>query len=182
MHIQVVRSIIIVKANDFEFIPIDDFHTAFHLWEDTHKDFMLTDALEIHFVDMIKFKRLKDKDIKNNSLHRWLTFFDKDTPEDVLKEVLVMEEAIKKANEKISYVASDAASVRMYEMREMALSDYTTGINHAKREESKKWQSIVAEKDSALAEKDSALAEKDSALAEKDAQIAELLDRLGGRK
>jgi predicted transposase/invertase (TIGR01784 family) len=83
---------------------------------------------------MVKFKRLQGKDIKNNSLHRWLSFFDKDTPEDVLKEVLSMETAIMKANEKISFLASDREAMRLYEMREMALSDFTSGINNARRE------------------------------------------------
>ena len=50
---------------DFEFIPeerIADVHTTFHLWEDDHKHFMLTDALEIHFIDMSKFRKLARKD------------------------------------------------------------------------------------------------------------------------
>ena len=128
-------NVIAINIVNFEFIPIDDFHTTYHLWEDNHKDFMLTDALEIHFVDMVKFRRLQSKDIKNDSLHRWLTFFDKDTPDDVLKEVFSMDAAILEANKKMEFLASDRDAMRLYEMREMALSDYTSGINHARREE-----------------------------------------------
>ena len=65
-----------MEEDYFEAVAIDDFHSAFHLWEDTHRDCLLTDALEIHFIDMKKFNALPDKDNKNNSLHRWLTFFD----------------------------------------------------------------------------------------------------------
>ena len=45
-----------------------------------------------------------------------------------------MEDAIKKANEKITYLASDEDAIRLYEMREKAMFDYTSGINHARRE------------------------------------------------
>ncbi|GHV70796.1 hypothetical protein AGMMS49928_19960 [Spirochaetia bacterium] len=38
------------------------------LEEDTEWDYILTEALEIHFVDMVKFKRMGQKDIKNDSL------------------------------------------------------------------------------------------------------------------
>ena len=127
-------NVIAVNITNFEFIRLADFHTTFHLWEDSYKDYMLTDALEIHFVDMVKFKRQQSKDIKNNPLHRWMLFFDKDTPEEVLKEIFDMEEAIKKANEKITYLASDEDAIRLYEMREMAMFDYTSGMNSARRE------------------------------------------------
>jgi len=89
------------------FVRLDDFHTVFHLWEDTHKSYLLTGALEIHFVDMKKFRGLQNKDINNNSLHRWLSFFDLDTPGNILEEIMEMEAAIKKADEKITHLASD---------------------------------------------------------------------------
>jgi predicted transposase/invertase (TIGR01784 family) len=127
-------NVIAINIINYEFIPVDEFHTAFHLWEDSHKDVMLTDALEIHFVDMVKYKRLQHKDIKNSPLHRWLTFFDKDTPEETLKEVLAMEAAIQKADDKIAFLASDKDAMRQYEMREKAMWDYVSGMNYAKRE------------------------------------------------
>jgi predicted transposase YdaD len=34
----------------------------------------------------------------------------------------------------MSYVAQDQEMLRAYQMREMALSDFTSGINHARRE------------------------------------------------
>lgn len=129
-------NVIAINIINFEFIPIEDFHTTFHLWEDNHR-YMLTDALEIHFIDMTKFKRLTDKDIKNNPLHRWLTYFDKNTPENILQEVISMDTAIKKADEKMTFISNDKEALRLYRMREMAMSDYTSGVNHAKRETQK---------------------------------------------
>ena len=80
---------------------------------------------------MIKFRKLKTGDIVNNHLERWLTFLDKDTPEEVLEEVINMDSAISKANERLNFVSQDKNFLHAYEMREMALSDWTTGVNTA---------------------------------------------------
>jgi predicted transposase/invertase (TIGR01784 family) len=45
-----------------------------------------------------------------------------------------MDTAIRKANERILVVASDKETLRAYHMREMAMSDYTSGMNSARRE------------------------------------------------
>jgi predicted transposase/invertase (TIGR01784 family) len=126
--------VIAINIVDFEAIPLNEVHTSFHLWEDKQKECLLTDALEIHFIDMVKFRHLREKDIVNNPLHRWLTFFDKHTNEQTLKEVIKMDTAIERAQKKIGFVAQDKEMLREYQMREMALSDFTSGINNARRE------------------------------------------------
>jgi predicted transposase/invertase (TIGR01784 family) len=45
-----------------------------------------------------------------------------------------MDTAIAKAQEKIMRVSSSKEALRAYQMREMALSDYTSGINYAREE------------------------------------------------
>jgi predicted transposase YdaD len=45
-----------------------------------------------------------------------------------------MDTAIGKAQEKVAYVSRDAETLRLYNMRELALMDYVSGINHARRE------------------------------------------------
>jgi predicted transposase/invertase (TIGR01784 family) len=45
-----------------------------------------------------------------------------------------MDQGIRKAQERVEHIAIDKEALRAYQMREMALSDYTSGINHAKRE------------------------------------------------
>jgi predicted transposase/invertase (TIGR01784 family) len=81
-------NVITVNILGAEFLPLDEFHTSFHLREDTHKNYILTNVLEMHFVDIIKFRRLKNKDIENNGLHRWLTFFDQHTSEETIKQII----------------------------------------------------------------------------------------------
>ena len=116
-----------------EKIPKDVFHTTYHLWEDSHKRCLLSDVLEIHFIDMVRFRRVKDKDIVNNLLHRWLTFLDKNTDSETIKKIIEMDTAIKKAYEKIEHVSRNKELWHAYRMREMALPDYTSGMNAAEK-------------------------------------------------
>ncbi|MDR1342045.1 MAG: Rpn family recombination-promoting nuclease/putative transposase [Prevotellaceae bacterium] len=125
-------NVIAINIINFQFINADAVHTTFHLWEDHHRC-LLTDALEIHFIDMVKFRRLRKKNIVANGLHRWLTFFDKNTNNQVVKEILDMDVAIQKAQDKIAFVSQNAESFHAYQMREMALSDFASGINYARR-------------------------------------------------
>ncbi|MFP3091129.1 Rpn family recombination-promoting nuclease/putative transposase, partial [Treponema sp. TIM-1] len=124
-----------INIVNYEFLPqVPAFHTSFHIWEDTYREVLLTDALEIHFIDMVKFRRLGEKDIRNDPLHRWLTWFDKDSPQKLVEEVINMDTAIQKAEEKMSYVSNDKEALHAYQMREMAMSDWTSGLNHAREE------------------------------------------------
>jgi len=52
----------------------------------------------------------------------------------ILYKVIEMDTAIKKADEKLTFISTDKEALRLYHMREMALSDWTSGINNAKRE------------------------------------------------
>lgn len=83
-----------INIVNFETVTMDDFHMVFHLWKDTHRDCLLTDALEIHFIDKKKFKDLPNKGIKNNSLHCWLIFFYQNISDDMLKELIAMDMVI----------------------------------------------------------------------------------------
>jgi predicted transposase/invertase (TIGR01784 family) len=126
--------VIAINILGAEFLPLDEMHASFHLWEDSHRDYLLTDALELHFIDMVKFGRLKERDIENNLLHRWLTFFDKNANDEIIDKIIVMDTAIAKAQEKISFVAQDKEMLHAYHMREMAVLDYNSGINAARRD------------------------------------------------
>ncbi|MDR2136043.1 MAG: Rpn family recombination-promoting nuclease/putative transposase [Treponema sp.] len=63
-----------------------------------------------------------------------MTWFDKDSPESLVEEVVKMDGAIRKAEEKLAQVSGSAVALRVYHRREMAMSDMTTGLNHAREE------------------------------------------------
>ncbi|MDR1998265.1 MAG: Rpn family recombination-promoting nuclease/putative transposase, partial [Candidatus Margulisbacteria bacterium] len=109
-------------------------HSIFHIREDTHKECFLTDALEIHFVDMVKWRSIIKKDVEGDPLQRWLAFFDKGTPEKTLEEIINMDKAIQEAQKRITYVSADDETLRAYQMREMGLSDWNSRLFDARQE------------------------------------------------
>jgi predicted transposase/invertase (TIGR01784 family) len=132
--------VITINIVDFSYFPITDFHTSYHLWEDEHKDFMLTDACEVQFLDMVKFRQMKAGKVPCMSfdlvdpLHRWLAYFDEHSSPELIEEVLKMDGAIRKMQEKMDLIVRDPAMLRAYEQYEKAASDYTSGMNGARRE------------------------------------------------
>jgi len=123
--------VITINIVNFDNIKLEDFHTCFHLWEDEHHEYLLTDVLEIHFLNMVKFRKLKSKDTRNRPLERWLSFFDIRTPEEELKEIIQMDSAISKTQERLDFVTQDKEVLREYHLREMALMDWNSGVSTA---------------------------------------------------
>ncbi|MCL2831683.1 MAG: Rpn family recombination-promoting nuclease/putative transposase [Treponema sp.] len=114
--------VISINIVGFEFMPSGDFHTCYHLKEDRDQT-LLTDALEIHFIDMVKWRRQSKKDIVNNPLHRWLTWLDPTSPPELAEEALEMDTAIQKAQEKQDYILRDEEALHHYQMQQMAYWD-----------------------------------------------------------
>lgn len=130
-----LTKVITINIVDFEYIKIPDkFHTTFHLWEDEHKDYMLTDVVEIHFIEMEKFRKLTNKNLKEDKLQRWLSFLREDISKEELKELMDMDVDIKKAEEKIEYLSSDPNTLSLYRARERSLHDRANMISSAKEE------------------------------------------------
>jgi len=73
-------------------------------------------------------------DIENDPLQRWLAWFDKNSPDELLEKVVKMDKAIMAANERQIYVSEDAELRRVYEMRELALMDERVSISDAREE------------------------------------------------
>ncbi|MHC6204369.1 Rpn family recombination-promoting nuclease/putative transposase [Breznakiellaceae bacterium SP9] len=123
--------VITITIVNFDYIPLDSYHTCFHLREDTASSFILTDVLEIHFINMAKFRLFDKKDILNDPLDRWLSFLDETTAEDILQEIITMDATIRKTNKKLQFLSRDKETLQLYHLREMGMSDYTTAINTA---------------------------------------------------
>nr|WP_269205798.1 Rpn family recombination-promoting nuclease/putative transposase [Clostridium botulinum] len=129
-----LKKVITINILDFEYINLDKFHTKFHLWEDEYKEYMLTDLVEIHFIELPKFNKLEEKNLKEDRLQRWLTFFNKDIPNEKLKELMEMDKDIKKAEERLEYLSSDEKTIEIYKAREKSLHERANMINGAKEE------------------------------------------------
>jgi predicted transposase/invertase (TIGR01784 family) len=130
--------VIAINIIDFDYIDIDDFHTSFHLWDDLHKEFKLSDVCEIHFLNMAKFRKLRSRGdggfSLENPLHRWLAWFDENSSKELIEEVLKMDMAIKTAQSTMDLIARDPALRRAYEQYEKADLDFRSGMGDARRE------------------------------------------------
>ena len=73
-----LTKVITINLLDFKFLDIKDYHSSFHLWEDREKEYMLTDLVEIHFIELPKFREVQNKASENEALKRWLIFLQKD--------------------------------------------------------------------------------------------------------
>ncbi len=129
-----LSKVITINILDFEYLDIQKFHSHYHLWEDEEKGYLLTDLIEIHFIEMPKFKRLNDKNIKENPLHRWLQFLNRNVSEDELKELIEMDPAIKRAEAALDYLSNDKKAYALYQARENALHERANMISSAKAE------------------------------------------------
>jgi predicted transposase/invertase (TIGR01784 family) len=69
-----------------------------------------------------------------NALHRWLVYLDKDSPAEAVEEAIAMDGTIGKFQSVMDKIRRDPAMRRTYEQYEKAESDWTSGINGAKRE------------------------------------------------
>ena len=124
-------TVININIIDFDFLETDNFHTVFHLKEDKESQLILTEILEIHFINMVKWRRCGKIDIENEPLHRWLAWFDRNSPAELVEEVIKMDRAIMAANERQTYITDDEEEIRAYEMREMALMDERARLSYA---------------------------------------------------
>ena len=97
-----------------------------------YKNILLTNKLEIHFIQLTKFLREGNK-TENKELWNWLTFIcDKDKKE--VKKIMEENKEIKKANEELEYLTGDEAVRRMAFLREKAERDYVSNMNGAREE------------------------------------------------
>ena len=113
-----LKKVITINLLDFNYLETKSYHSSFHLWEDFEKDYLLSDLVEIHFIELPKFRKLKDENCENKALIRWLSFLQQDVSQDVLKELMEMDPAIKMAEEKLERLSSDPDAVALYRARE----------------------------------------------------------------
>ena len=128
--------VIAINIINFELFPYGNFHSCFHLREDRDNTLM-TDALEIHYLDMVKWRKLSGKDVAHNPLHRWLAWLDPGSVPELVAEVVRMDNAILKANERQEHILSDEDALRLYEMRQLAYWDNINANEYAEEERKK---------------------------------------------
>ena len=126
-----LKKTITINLLNFSFLQTERYHSSFHLYEDRDKTQMLTDIIEIHFIEYPKFRKIT-KDLQN-PLHRWLLFLEEKLAEDQLEELIGMDPVIKKAEDRLEWLSGDEETIRLYEAREFSKYERNSIISSAKQ-------------------------------------------------
>jgi predicted transposase/invertase (TIGR01784 family) len=130
---QNLKQTITINILNYDIFPkIERFHTTFHIRED-EQDFILTDRLEIHFIELEKFRSLRGGRKITDPLQQWLMFLDEKDVE--ILEVLKMSyPAIDRAEKILEWLSADEETLVTYRLREQSLHEQASMIADAKEE------------------------------------------------
>ena len=118
-EIKKVIAINILDYNEFEEGP---YHEIAKLRRE-YKNKILTDKMEIHFIQIPKFKR--EKENAQTGLGEWMSFIAQIGEKEV-KNAMSKNKEIKKAQEEYEYLVGDEAERRIAFLREKAIRDETS--------------------------------------------------------
>ncbi|NMA64597.1 MAG: PD-(D/E)XK nuclease family transposase, partial [Syntrophomonadaceae bacterium] len=101
-----LRKTITINILNFNYINTERYHNIFHITED-HTGVLLTDVLEIHFLELTKLEKEYSPAQLDDPLVNWLLFL-RGVQDEQVKEVLVMKEpAIGKAMTALDLINQD---------------------------------------------------------------------------
>ncbi|MGL5713775.1 MAG: Rpn family recombination-promoting nuclease/putative transposase [Paraclostridium sp.] len=124
-----LNKVITINILDFNYIELEKYHTTFTLRENENTEYKLTDVLELHFIEMPKFKKVENKNLEQDKLQRWLMFLRNDISQSELEVLISMDKDIRVAEEKLEYLSSDPVTQELYFERERALHEKANLIN-----------------------------------------------------
>jgi predicted transposase/invertase (TIGR01784 family) len=127
-------NIIAVNIIDFDFLETTNYRTIFRLREDKEHGVILTNSLEIHFINMVKWRSMLNKNFTAAPLNMWLAWLDKIQKPELTEEAIRMDSRVAAAEACLEQLRNDKELMYIVEMREKARLDYNSGINYARHE------------------------------------------------
>ena len=131
---------IVINILGFNIFKEGPYHEICKIRRD-HNLEILTEELEMHFIQIPKAAKEK---LRTN-LDDWMQFIGNISEEGV-KIAMSRNENIREAKEELEYLNGDEEERRLAELREKAIRDEVTNINHAKKEGSKERSIEIAKK------------------------------------
>ena len=122
----------ILGFNLFDVKSYPDMHSCFGVY-DIKTKCQLTDKLEIHFLELLKFKGKSVKDM--NRMEKWAAYFSPSTPDEELKEIAASEAAIRDAMEVEDMFTKDEVAKRAYDKAEKFRRDQAAQLEYARQDE-----------------------------------------------
>ncbi|KUO96135.1 Rpn family recombination-promoting nuclease/putative transposase [Ferroacidibacillus organovorans] len=132
---------ITINILNFRYVRATEaYHTTFHLYEDTDQ-FLLTDALEIHFMEIPKLLtnwRKRTVSLHEDRLVRWLLLLEAAEDDEIRNELETIakeDPVMKEAFEKWEDISRDPQALAEYHSRRMAILDEASAIREAELRE-----------------------------------------------
>ena len=125
-------------------------HSCFGIY-DVKTGCQLTDKLEIHFLELLKFKSKNVKEM--NRMEKWAAYFSPSTPDEELAEIAASEAAIQEAMEVEDVFTKDEVAKRSYEKAEKFRRDQAAQLKYAAEEGRKEGEAESLKKAVAMLKK-----------------------------
>ena len=139
---------VVIGIVHFKMFKCKEFHSKFQALEVTRHT-QLSDKLELHFFELSKLPKAISAE---NGLELWLTLFKAKTEEDLQKIEKMGVEVMKEAIMAYRQVSASPEYQEMERMRSKAGHDEAQALKNAEtrgeKSSDKKWQKVVADKDS----------------------------------
>ncbi|MGO0063636.1 Rpn family recombination-promoting nuclease/putative transposase [Brevibacillus fluminis] len=140
-----------INILDFDLIKeTDNYHSTFRLFENEEK-FLLTDVMEVHFVEMRKLVRLWEQravNLQKNEKERWLLMLEADDRGDIRREleaIAMKDPVMKKAFDQWEDLSRDDKKWVEYETRKKAIQDELSVAKEAELRQMKAREEGLAE-------------------------------------
>ncbi|MDR3598144.1 Rpn family recombination-promoting nuclease/putative transposase [Clostridium sp.] len=125
-----LRKTISINILDFNYVDEEDFHNVYKVYNEKSKN-ELSSVFEMHFIELNKFK--KDfKEVKT-ALDRWIVFLNRayELEKDRIPAELAVDEAVRKAVERLDIMYLDKEEREIYESDLKRLRDHIAEITTA---------------------------------------------------
>ena len=126
-----MKPAIVIAVICYNFLPQDEPHAEYGIYNPAtgHR---LTDLLELHFLEVPKFKRKPIKEM--NAVERWLAYFANKLNQEERRELSMSNPAIGEAIAASEAYMMDDAAYMQYIRRESAIWDYNTDVKASRAE------------------------------------------------
>ena len=166
MDHQELAKTITINILDFRLLPqTQRYHTTFHLHESNEK-FLLTDMMEIHFIEMPKLKRKwlnKKVNPWENRLVRWLLLLEAADDEkiaEMLEEIAMEDPILQKAIEEWDKASNDFEAHLAYRSRRNFLLDEMSKTKKLQKMQETEEKYRKSQKEAQLAKEETKAAKK----------------------
>ncbi len=120
-----------INILDFKYLKNENFHNAYRLKEiNTNEE--LTDAMELHFIEIPKLRKLDNSEEISDMLEAWIAFIQSPDSE-VVEKLEMSKKEIKEAKSELLKMSVDSKDRYMYEKRKESILEKVSLIESAEQ-------------------------------------------------